>query len=1005
MIMKSTKKTYEKKEIIKKAEEIAAYIHANQYRKGGYIPYIEHPQDVVNRLGDNWELIVVGWLHDVLEQSDKTKEFLIQQGIPKYLVDEIVLLTHKKDASYSDYIDLISSSKIATQVKIADILSNLSGQPSINQIKKYSKALLKLSKSQFEERGIELRENSIDELSEEIKDGLYSHQNDPISWLDSFIDDLHKENLNGIIADKDLVPEKLQKLKNPPRVLVVDCGTGETKLLLYQVHNNRIKLEEIAKLNSALAYIDKSEDFINTIRYHFSKNEVDIVLIAASAWLREASLDILHKGNSLLTQLIDSGMLCKILESREESWLELIAAEYVTQKLNLKINGTYASGAGSTQFTKHFGEVFPYRIGNEVGRRLIIRKGLAGAKEWEDEIRRIFSDRKLNLTGIILCISAVTYAAIESGLPLNTLLPYEEVIQKFKNYIKKQTEKSNLSSNDIRNLSNVIQHLYTIENQISSTSKLIFLRDVEILGEKLRITWSLGWYLELLSQLSYMHIQNKTLITFRREQIRLKQIGQEFRQDSGNVTVTKTATGQVLLDINQTADIILDKANQIEKLVTYQLQKNATKTGARLEGLQFRLKTRESLIRKLKSRLQKIITDNTAIQLYIPRLTDIFNEVDDILRYTVIIDTHNYTKITITFLESLKKELDCEYKCFSFWNRESTYLGINSFLTITGFTFEIQFHTQESWKIKQSESHDLYEAFRKLPYSYAKFLLYSNMKEIWNSVPIPPDIEKIEKPISMIDPLLEQYGVIRNLCRRITIPLNNTILNDFLSKNPLVNDLCLRLIRGKNEEEFKYLSYPLTSKRLAWVSNSENLLKLLESDSSHILKSISDLTGKPLSWVNSKFQMGYSWKLVILPKQHCVIANWEGVFRCIQEFFPRIASIIFRFKKQLVDSNFLEIELQIYPPNTFRNIKDNPINNMQYIDEDKLIELVCPLLWHVRGFLYNIIGLNENFKGDGFVYNDSLKKMQKEYLVQNRVINEIFGAQIIDLGPINETQK
>lgn len=39
-------------EVLKIAIEIAKRAHANQFRKGGNVPYIEHPQDVVRRIGN-----------------------------------------------------------------------------------------------------------------------------------------------------------------------------------------------------------------------------------------------------------------------------------------------------------------------------------------------------------------------------------------------------------------------------------------------------------------------------------------------------------------------------------------------------------------------------------------------------------------------------------------------------------------------------------------------------------------------------------------------------------------------------------------------------------------------------------------------------------------------------------------------------------------------------------------------------------------------------------------
>jgi len=976
------------------ARDIATRAHAGQFRKGNNVPYIKHPEEVAYRVSENWEQEVVAWLHDVLEESGENRESLISQGIPEYLVTEVELLTHGKDISYPAYIDTIATSKIATQVKIADILSNLGDLPSIAQIRRYSEALLKLSKPFVENTDHAPGRNTIDELVEDIRDGLLSHSKNPIGWLTTFIDDLEVEGSAGIIAEKKQIPEHLTKLNKPPNAIIVDCGTGETKLLLYSVEDDKIKFKELLKLNAVSLYIDKSDDFINTVRFYLTKHKADIVLVAASAWLREASHEILYKGNSLLNQLIDSGMMCKILEPREEAWMELAAAEYVSGLLGLNITATYSSGAGSTQFTKNFTEVFPFRLGNEAGRKMISENGTAGIEQWENMVKNVYSESQLQLDGMILCISAVCHAASVCGLQENAATDYTEVILKFESYIQKQTNKEDRSPLENRNLANVIQHLYTLKATIAETATLVFMRDIEFFDNKLRITWSLGWYLDLLSQLDFLNLKVRTLKRFQKEQAKTEKIGQDFEKEIKGKKIANTAAGHVLLDIRETADVILNKANTIEKLVTPQLQFNASQTGARLEGLEFRMKTRDSLIRKLTSRLKRLIANNTSLQLYIPRLADIFNEVDDVLRYTIITEADHYSETVLSFLENLKKEFDCAIKSYSYWKRNSTYLGINSFIKIADFTFEIQFHTNESWNLKQSESHDLYENFRILPNSYAKYLLYVNMKKIWNIVPIPPNVHTIGNTISSTDALMEQYGLIRKL-----IDIKKGIVAcETITPAELKDNICIRLIRGQTPEEFKYISFPPAAKQFSWVASGENLMELLNSDTSKLLQNISDFTGKPLSWVNEKVKDGYSWKLAIFPKQNCVLANWEGIFQLIQEYYPTVSPVVLRFKKQLTELSFNEIEQQIYPQTRFRDIKNAPINNDQYIDERKLVELESPLLWQVRGFLYNVIGLNENFKGDGHVYNDSDKKMHAEYLIPNQEIKAIFGAQIFELA-------
>lgn len=131
--------------IINLAERIATDAHRGQFRRGGEVPYIEHPRAVVNRVWDDPDAIVVAWLHDVLEDSDATAESLLEAGIPQQCVDAVVLLTKTREATYDDYLERVADSPLATKVKIADMLSNLADRPTKNQIRKYAKALLRLT--------------------------------------------------------------------------------------------------------------------------------------------------------------------------------------------------------------------------------------------------------------------------------------------------------------------------------------------------------------------------------------------------------------------------------------------------------------------------------------------------------------------------------------------------------------------------------------------------------------------------------------------------------------------------------------------------------------------------------------------------------------------------------------------------------------------------------------------------------------------------------------------
>ena len=132
-------------DIIKEAQWIAGIAHQDQYRRDGKTPYIRHVEDVVKRLQRQEQpdsLIAAAWLHDVIEDSNITVRNLHECGIPDNVIIAVDALTKKAGQSYQEYLSIVKNNQIARIVKISDMLSNLSDDPSKNQIVKYSKGLL-----------------------------------------------------------------------------------------------------------------------------------------------------------------------------------------------------------------------------------------------------------------------------------------------------------------------------------------------------------------------------------------------------------------------------------------------------------------------------------------------------------------------------------------------------------------------------------------------------------------------------------------------------------------------------------------------------------------------------------------------------------------------------------------------------------------------------------------------------------------------------------------------
>jgi len=132
------------------AEQIAISAHLGQFRNDGTTPYIAHCAAVAARLreeGNDEETLTVAWLHDVLEDCpDWTEERLLGEGIPSRLIAAVKAITKTEGEEFEAYIGRVKANPLASKVKVADMLCNLSDTPSQKQTLKYTRGLLELNR-------------------------------------------------------------------------------------------------------------------------------------------------------------------------------------------------------------------------------------------------------------------------------------------------------------------------------------------------------------------------------------------------------------------------------------------------------------------------------------------------------------------------------------------------------------------------------------------------------------------------------------------------------------------------------------------------------------------------------------------------------------------------------------------------------------------------------------------------------------------------------------------
>ena len=116
---------YDLRSDIDKAIELASKAHAADYDLDGN-PTILHPL-AVGMMGKNDTERIVGFLHDVVEDTKYDFDDLIEEGFSKEVIAALRLLTHDKTTPYMEYVENIckSGNLTAIHVKMNDLKHNL----------------------------------------------------------------------------------------------------------------------------------------------------------------------------------------------------------------------------------------------------------------------------------------------------------------------------------------------------------------------------------------------------------------------------------------------------------------------------------------------------------------------------------------------------------------------------------------------------------------------------------------------------------------------------------------------------------------------------------------------------------------------------------------------------------------------------------------------------------------------------------------------------------------
>jgi len=173
-----------------------------------------------------------------------------------------------------------------------------------------------------------------------------------------------------------------------------------------------------------------------------------------------------------------------------------------------------------------------------------------------------------------------------------------------------------------------------------------------------------------------------------------------------------------------------------EPQITSDMEKVTEQTGGKLQGLEYRLKTPASLA-------DKIVRDMTSTGT---SEEDVLAHIYDTVRYTNISEPEDFTQNYNNVVDALKEE---GYTVVRVKNTiadaTASYRGVNTIVeSPDGYRFELQFHTPESFDVKQT-THALFELQRAASTpANEKLALAQQQAQMSAGIVTPPGSETIK---------------------------------------------------------------------------------------------------------------------------------------------------------------------------------------------------------------------------------------------------------------------
>ncbi|MFE7312331.1 ATP nucleotide 3'-pyrophosphokinase [Streptomyces sp. NPDC057555] len=191
---------------------------------------------------------------------------------------------------------------------------------------------------------------------------------------------------------------------------------------------------------------------------------------------------------------------------------------------------------------------------------------------------------------------------------------------------------------------------------------------------------------------------------------------------------------------NKKVDAFLTHARRAERSISPQVRAAALLTHATVVGFDQRLKSPDSLKRKIATRMQE--TPGQSVETSLA-------QINDSVRYTLQWSTRQYTHGATVAAGLLSSWGNDSKRWSNTWARAKGYKAVNSAWRAprSGQVFEVQFHTPQS-KAAQLATHKLYEE-QRLPSTTPQRAreLQKQQDAIFAAVPVPAGAERLTAPV------------------------------------------------------------------------------------------------------------------------------------------------------------------------------------------------------------------------------------------------------------------